>query len=75
MARIFENVVVFDGTGSSPFPGEVRVEGNRITAVARGSQRISREGAEVVDGQGATLMPGLVRAARTYHLSRHAETA
>ncbi|MCA0245722.1 MAG: amidohydrolase family protein [Proteobacteria bacterium] len=59
MAKVFENVVIFDGTGSSPFPGEVRVEGNRITAVAKGSQKISQEGAEVIDGQGATLMPGL----------------
>ena len=45
MAKVFENVVIFDGTGSSPFPGEVRVEGNRITAVAKGSQNISQEGA------------------------------
>ncbi|HEX2886423.1 metal-dependent hydrolase family protein [Vineibacter terrae] len=59
MARVFENVLVFDGTGSSPFPGEVRIEGNRIAAVAKGSHKISQEGAEVIDGQGATLMPGL----------------
>ena len=59
MGILFENVSVFDGSGSAPFPGEVRVEDQRITAVAKGSGKIPREGAEVVDGQGATLMPGM----------------
>lgn len=57
--QIFENVKIFDGTGSLPFLGEVRVEGQRITAVAQGRNAIPREGAQVIDGNGATLMPGL----------------
>ncbi len=59
MKRVFEHAMIFDGSGSLPFPGEVRVEGQRITAVAKGKGKIPRNGAEVVDCEGATLMPGL----------------
>ncbi len=63
MARILvTGAAVFDGTGAPPFPGEVLVEGNRIRAVATGTGKIARDGAELVDGGGATLMPGLVEA-------------
>jgi imidazolonepropionase-like amidohydrolase len=62
-AKLFSNVMIFDGTGSDPYPGEVLVEGNRIAKVAKGRKPISREsGMEVVDGAGACLMPGLVEA-------------
>lgn len=57
---LFANVNVFDGTGSPLVPGEVLVEGNRITAIARGAERLDRTGAAVIDGGGATLLPGLV---------------
>jgi imidazolonepropionase-like amidohydrolase len=61
MARtLFFNASIFDGSGKAPFPGEVLVEDNRIAAVARGAERLDRVGAEVVDCDGATLMPGLV---------------
>ena len=60
MARtLFTNVKVFDGSGSKPFPGEVLVQGNRIEKLGKGNNPIAREGATVVDGGGATLMPGL----------------
>lgn len=59
-ATLITNVSVFDGTGSPSVPGEVLVEGNRIKAVARGGERIDPQGAEVVDGAGGTLLPGLV---------------
>jgi hypothetical protein len=63
MPRIlFRNVKVFDGTGSGPFPGEVLVEGERITAVASGGERIEGDGATIVSGDGAFLIPGLVEA-------------
>lgn len=63
MARIlFTDVFVFDGSGTAPYPGEVLVEGNRIAAVAQRPARIEREGAEIVSGHGATLMPGMVEA-------------
>jgi imidazolonepropionase-like amidohydrolase len=57
---LFTQVNVLDCTGADPFPGEVFVEGNRITEVIRGEGSLSREGAEVVDGGGGTLMPGLI---------------
>ena len=60
---LISNVSIFDGTGAPPFPGQVLIEGNRVKAVARGGeQRIAGAGAAVVDGEGATLMPGLVDA-------------
>jgi N-acyl-D-aspartate/D-glutamate deacylase len=31
---LLTNVVVYDGTGGTPFRGDVRVEGTRIAAVA-----------------------------------------
>jgi len=61
-AVVFTGVRIFDGTGTAPFAGEVRVRGNRIEAVARGGELLERAGAEVIDGRGATLMPGLVEA-------------
>ena len=58
--QLFTNVQVFDGEGTDPYPAEVLVEGNRIKTVARGSDpQMARDGAEVIDGGGNTLMPGL----------------
>ncbi len=59
---VFTHVRVFDGSGSAPFVGEVRIEGERITEVARGGARVSRAAARVLDGGGGVLMPGLVEA-------------
>jgi imidazolonepropionase-like amidohydrolase len=59
---LFENVTVLDGSGKDPFRGHVTVEGNRIKQVAKASAKVSRDDAEVVDGSGCTLMPGLVEA-------------
>ncbi|MBT5898787.1 MAG: amidohydrolase family protein, partial [Rhodospirillaceae bacterium] len=57
---VFTNVQVLDATGGEPFPGEVLVEGNRIRAIAREGAQVDREGARLIDGGGATLMPGLI---------------
>ena len=59
--QLFTNVQIFDGTGAQPFPGEVLVDGNRIKTVAKNG-KIARDGAEVIDGGGHTLMPGLTEA-------------
>ncbi|WP_142848660.1 amidohydrolase family protein [Telmatospirillum sp. J64-1] len=59
---LFTNVQVLDGTGALPYAAEVLVEGNRISHVARQAGTISRSAHRVVDGGGATLMPGLVDA-------------
>ncbi|MGR9091328.1 MAG: hypothetical protein ACU85U_12185 [Gammaproteobacteria bacterium] len=58
---LFSNVNIFEGTKPKAKPGEVLVEGNRIKAVSTRRGGIDRARAEhVIDGAGATLMPGLV---------------
>lgn len=59
---LFTNVMIFDGSGRQLFPGEVRVVGNRIDAVAEKAGELERGGAVVIDGRGMTLMPGMVEA-------------
>jgi imidazolonepropionase-like amidohydrolase len=60
----FTNVRILDGSGEYPFTGEVVVQGNRIKQVTRASSRMATNGSgvggqTVIDGMGATLMPGL----------------
>ena len=63
MAKVlFKNVNVLDCSGAPGFAGQVLVEGNRIKAVGPSGSKIASDGATVVDGGGATLMPGLVEA-------------
>ena len=60
-ATLFRNVMIFDGEGPDSFAGEVLVEGERITEVARGIDAMAGERAvEIIEGDGMTLMPGLV---------------
>ncbi|HEY9064969.1 MAG TPA: amidohydrolase family protein [Burkholderiaceae bacterium] len=66
-ATLFTNVRILDGTGTgSPVAGSVLVEGNRIKAVGRSAASIAPGAASgqatVIDGAGATLMPGLCEA-------------
>ncbi len=53
------DTTVFDGSGAAPFAGDVLVEGQRVVAVQRGGG-LPRGDARVIDGAGATLMPGLI---------------
>ena len=58
---LFKNVTIWDGINDAAYPGEVVVDGNRITKVAKGSGQIPSEAAaQVIDGGGRMLMPGLV---------------
>ena len=57
---LFTGVTILDCTGAEPYPGEVLVEGSRIAEVAREPHHLSRENVDVIDGGGATLMPGLI---------------
>ncbi len=59
---LFTNVRILDGTGQNPFAGSVLVQGNRIRQVGRSTAPISSSGATVIDGAGATLMPGMCEA-------------
>ena len=56
---LFTNVNIFNGVdGDLVENGSVLVEGNLIKTVS--AEAISAEGAYVVDGEGRTLMPGLI---------------
>lgn len=57
---LFTNVQILDCSGAPPYTGEVLVEGSRVSAVAKGANLFPREDAEIIDGRGATLMPGLI---------------
>ena len=59
---LFTNVRILDGTGQNPYAGSVLVQGNRIRQVGRSTAPISGTGATVIDGDGATLMPGMCEA-------------
>ena len=60
--NLFTNVQVIDGSGEAPFAAEVLVKGNRIATVARAPASIDAPDARIIDGGGATLMPGLTDA-------------
>src|SRR5688572_21017659 len=57
---LFTAVRILDCTGAEPYPGEVLVEGARITAVIHSPERAPRDNVTVIDGRGAMLMPGLI---------------
>ena len=59
---IFANVRIFDGMSDSlSAPSNVRVSGNLIAEVSQDGIE-APEGAQVIDGEGGTLMPGLIDA-------------
>ncbi len=60
MGSLITNVRILDGTGRAPFSGAVLVEGDRIADVAAGAAPPAPNGHTVIDGGGATLMPGLI---------------
>ncbi len=59
---LFTNVRILDGTGQNPYTGSVLVQGNRIRQVGRSTAPITTGNAVVIDGAGATLMPGMCEA-------------
>jgi imidazolonepropionase-like amidohydrolase len=61
---IFNNVRIFDGAHmlDTSGNGAVRVEGQRITQVSADGNIAAQEGDRIIDGAGATLMPGLIEA-------------
>jgi imidazolonepropionase-like amidohydrolase len=62
---LFTNVRIFDGEGDAPYTGDVLVQGNRIARVTRSGYGLRAPpvlGAQVIDGAGAFLMPGMVEA-------------
>ena len=59
---LFTNVRILEGGLAMPYAGSVLVEGNRIRAVGRSAAAIGAGDALVIDGVGATLMPGMCEA-------------
>ncbi len=59
---LFTGVRIIDGSGDPAFDGEILVGGDRITAVAHSPDQLPRGQAQVIDGHGRTLMPGLIEA-------------
>jgi imidazolonepropionase-like amidohydrolase len=57
---LIDGAMVWNGTGSAPFPGKVLVDGDRIAAVAPQSEALAADGAERIDAAGKFLMPGMV---------------
>ena len=62
MTTLFTNIRIFDGTPNPAREGSVLVEGESIARVAFAPETIEAPGATVIDGQGGTLMPGMVEA-------------
>lgn len=56
---LIANAQVWDAIADAPYPASVLVEGQRIKTVARNAT-LDAAGAEVIDGTGMTLMPGMV---------------
>ena len=66
---LFTNVNVWDGTSDKlATRTDVLVVGNKISKIGRG---LSESGAQVVDGNGGTLIPGLLDMHQ--HLGLHGE--
>ncbi len=61
-ATVISNLSIIDGSGAKPFAGDIRIDGNRIAAVARDGKTLPREDVRHIDGAGATLMPGMIEA-------------
>jgi imidazolonepropionase-like amidohydrolase len=57
---VFANVNVVDGSGDAPYRANVRIDDNRIAEVDRSNASLGNDGTEVIEGDGKTLMPGLV---------------
>ena len=60
MATLFTKIRIFDGTPSPAREGQVLVEGETIARVAYAPDTIDAPGAQIIDGQSGTLMPGLI---------------
>jgi imidazolonepropionase-like amidohydrolase len=61
MSRIlFRNCRVWDGSGAASFPADVLVDGERIRTIATDRGQLDASGADVIEANGMTLMPGLV---------------
>ncbi|WNC73648.1 amidohydrolase family protein [Thalassotalea psychrophila] len=67
---LFTNVNVFNGTENKLYEGlNVLVEGNKVTKIT--ADNITSDGATVIEGNGKTLMPGLIDGHAHLMISAH----
>ena len=59
---LFTNVRLIDGTGPRPMPARCWCRGTGSRGWRRGTRALPAAGVTVIDGAGATLMPGMVEA-------------
>ena len=64
---LIRDVLVIDGTGGSPYQGDVSVRAGRIDAVGK----LTANGAQVVDGAGLALAPGIIDSHTHYDAHNH----
>lgn len=54
---LIKNGLIYDGSASLPFQGDILMEGEKIVEIAR---NINREGARVIDASGKAVTPGFI---------------
>lgn len=54
---LIKNGLIYDGSGSLPFQGDILIHGEKIVEVAR---KIEKEGAQVTDASGKAVTPGFI---------------
>ncbi|MEP7330262.1 MAG: amidohydrolase family protein [Betaproteobacteria bacterium] len=59
-ATCFRNAMILDGTGAAPYAGDLLVDGNRIAVVLPPGRAPTTPAGQVIECNGATLMPGLI---------------
>jgi imidazolonepropionase-like amidohydrolase len=59
-AIVFRNARVIDGSGAPPSRADVEVDGNRIASVVPPGSVHAGDDVQIVECNGATLMPGLI---------------
>jgi hypothetical protein len=58
---VLDNVRVIDGTGAAPIErGRIVITGERIQSVGRAADVLAPDGAETIDLEGKTIIPGLI---------------
>ena len=58
--KLFKDALIYDGTGSAPFKGDILVENDRITKVENNIK--PEDGWEIIDLNGLSVSPGFIDA-------------
>ena len=55
--KLIRNATIYDGTGNTPFKGDVMISGERISVIGPG---LNCEDCEIIDAGGLALAPGFI---------------